>query len=275
MSFIVWQDAPRFFVSGNKKSFRVVTWNLHGAASPLRQAAYLCENADIALLQECDANAARSQGVDIASYLAAESDLRYVHYFPTMRLAPALTSQWPDGLYGLVIASRFPLSNRQVRWLVPQSLRTFGVEPRVAGASTASGIRFATVHLPRVRVASDLFIQKIAISRLLRWIRTLTGAWIIGGDFNVDASAFAQMLRLSHTDAVLVSAPEPTFPRAHYPTASVRQSQPQQLEPKRAESIDFFLASPSLVVSSAVRLSGTVDSDHYPVLLTLNTPLDE
>ncbi|MCF8470870.1 MAG: endonuclease/exonuclease/phosphatase family protein [Parvibaculum sp.] len=154
---------------------RVLSWNVHGGVGPDRRYdfARIVElirrhNPDVIALQEIDSRGRGGDGPPLSLLREALGE----------HAAEARTISAPDGHYGHIIVSRFPLSTTRLHDL------SFGSrEPRCAIATqveTSSGcVRLVTTHL-----GLSIRERRSQSARLAALARGASGPCIMMGDFN-------------------------------------------------------------------------------------------
>lgn len=174
--------------SENYFTLKVMTYNVHHCNPPgsssidvdmianvIRQ-----QNPDVVAIQEVDVLTNRSGKIDEAALLAAKTGLTNYHFGKTMN--------YNDGQYGVLILSRFPLSDTTT-YALPSSDPAKD-EPRVLAAANINlpgnkTIRFASTHLEayhaQTRVMQAKEINRIADETKL--------PFIIAGDMNAEESS--------------------------------------------------------------------------------------
>ena len=165
---------------------KVMTYNVHhcnppdqknvidvdGTASVIKQ-----QNADIVAVQEVDVNTGRSGKMNQAELLSKKSGLPHYYFAKAM--------DYDGGQYGLLILSKYPLSNTTTVML-PKSDNKKD-EPRVLALATAtlpSGlqIRFGSTHLEAYNKTSRM----LQIQEINRVAASITIPFIVAGDFNAE-----------------------------------------------------------------------------------------
>lgn len=163
-------------MSGERRSVRVLTWNIHGGIGPdgrhdLARVVKLIRrhDPDIVALQEVDSRGRGSIETPLLSFLTQALG---------SHAAEARTITAPDGHYGHVLISRWPLS-RQVLHDVSVS----GREPRFAieaVAATAHG----PLHLTAVHLGLMLGERRRQAEMLAHLVKKAPETFVMLGDFN-------------------------------------------------------------------------------------------
>jgi endonuclease/exonuclease/phosphatase family metal-dependent hydrolase len=153
------------------------------------------------------------------------------------------------GGFGNALLTTLPIHDVR-QWLLTRPGRAYdGTEPSESRTvvlarlnTVGTSIWVGSTHLPR----SDGAARDDALDRLVALTTHLTEPWLICGDFNIPADAWAGK------HAAMAAYPDP--PQPSYPSDSP------------VESIDYCVASPGTV--SAARVLACRGSDHLPVLIT-------
>jgi len=212
---------------------------------------------DVLCLQECEGRSITSLGLDQAKHIAKR--LKFHHVWRQSKSVGAFVKR-----QGNAVVSRWPiLETHDYKLNDGQD----GVETRMAllcrvavPGSGARGVWFVSTHL-------DHQTQKICQAQeavLAEKLRAVTGPLVVCADFNITPD-----------NPLLTTMLDGDFGRPMVDTVAERRdggadelSSPAS-RPKRR--IDYVLASKDdfTVVDSAVRIEGGKNSDHLPVMATL------
>lgn len=235
---------------GSRRSFRVLTYNLHHAEGvdgrvDLERIAKVIRDsrADLVALQEIDVNTERTGRVDqAAEYLR----LTGLHG----QFGKAIDFQ--GGAYGQMILSRWPLTDFTVHRLPNPAKREqrIAVSARIAPPGLPE-FRFIGTHLDATGDDGDRWLQAGRLQDL--FANDLVPS-IMAGDFNARPESRVMTRMLSLWADASVANPMPTIP-AEKPDAR----------------IDFVLVKPpgAWRVKHSEVLPEAVASDHRPVLVEL------
>ncbi|MBO9617484.1 MAG: endonuclease/exonuclease/phosphatase family protein [Niabella sp.] len=163
---------------------KFMTYNVHHCNPPSKSgvidvdaiaAVIKKEKPDIIALQEIDVNTGRSGKINEAALLAEKAGYHSFHFSKTI--------DFDGGDYGIMILSRYPLSDMETHKL-PTDPATGG-EPRVLSVATAAlpngkKIRVASVHLD-FQGKTNSKLQMTEVNKILGKEKLPV---IIGGDFN-------------------------------------------------------------------------------------------
>lgn len=163
-------------MTGDSQSVRVLTWNIHGGIGPdgrhdLARVVALVRrhDPDIVALQEVDSRGRSGIGAPLLSFLTQSLG---------SHAAEARTITAPDGHYGHVLISRWPLSQQ-----VLHDVSVSGREPRFAIeaiAATAHG----PLHLTAVHLGLSLGERRQQANMLAHLVKTAPETFVMLGDFN-------------------------------------------------------------------------------------------
>lgn len=163
-------------MTGDSQSVRVLTWNIHGGIGPdgrrdLARVVALIQrhDPDIVALQEVDSRGRQNIGTPLLSFLTQALG---------SHAAEARTITAPDGHYGHVLISRWPLSRQTLH-----DVSVSGREPRFAIeaiAATAHG----PLHLTAVHLGLTLVERRRQADMLARLVKSAAETFVMLGDFN-------------------------------------------------------------------------------------------
>ncbi len=227
-------------------SYRVATYNIrHGNGMDNRIALERTAGvlrgleADIIALQEVDNGVTRSGRVDQSLVLAT---------LLGVERAFGAFMPYGGGEYGLAILSRYPILD------VAEVRLPAGAEPRIALAATialpnADTVTVVNVHFDWITNDNARITQARALAR---YLDTLSGSWLLMGDFNDLPDS--RTLRL-FSERVL-DYPKPADSSFTFPSTMPEKE------------IDYILASRDGVwkFTEMTVIADTVASDHRPVL---------
>lgn len=236
-----------------KNEIKVMTYNVHHCNPPdkkdvidvdaiaevIRQ-----QNADMVAVQEVDVNTGRSGKINQAALLSQKSGLPHYYFAKAM--------DYDGGEYGLLILSKYPLSNTQTIQLPKTENKRD--EPRVLALATITLpggllIRFGSTHLEAFNKTSRM----LQIKEINRVAASTTLPFMVAGDFNAEEkSDVIQTLDLSFT-RTCYNCPK-TFDEAS--------------ESGTIDYIAFKKDNPFVVKSHQVIQNKTA-SDHFPVVALL------
>ena len=244
-------------VSWTKKSnagghtLKVMTYNTHHCSPPGKSAVIDVdaiasvikkENPDIVAVQEIDVNTKRDGHLNEATEIASKAGYKS-YYF-------AKTIDFEGGEYGILILSKYPLSNT-VTYKLPTN-EAIGGEHRVLATATVQLpnkeiIQFGCTHLDAYHVENRL-LQIKEISRITAGVKV---PFIIAGDFNAEeGSDVINILDQNFTRTCTHCAP------------TIHEDGAGDV------AIDFIAYKPSgnFIVQSHYVLQDIHASDHYPVV---------
>lgn len=243
-------------VSGVRKdtnSVKLMSYNVHHCNPPSRPgvidvdaiaAVIKKENPDIVALQEIDVNTGRSGKINQAAQLAVKAG------YPSFYFARAI--DFDGGQYGIVILSKYPLSQTQVHRLPTDE--KIGGEPRVLATATVTlpGNKTLTIGCTHLDAEKDPVSRLLQIKEINRIAGEITMPFVIAGDFNArEDSPVIGLLDKNFTRTCQQC--EPTFPG------------------KDARAIDFiaYRSPEHFSVGEHRVIAETYASDHFPVVATL------
>lgn len=163
---------------------KVMSYNVHHCNPPDKKdvidvdaiaAVIKAQNADVVAVQEVDVNTGRSGNINQAEMLAKKAG------YPSFYFAKAM--DFDGGQYGLLILSKYPLSETQTKMLPKADNKKD--EPRVLALATLTlpngkQLRFGSTHLEAYN--KDSRLQQIkAINQVAA---NTTIPFIVAGDFN-------------------------------------------------------------------------------------------
>lgn len=200
--------------SAQKKAgyrLKVMSYNIHHANPPSKPgiidldaivAVIKSENPDLVALQEVDVNTQRSGRLNQAVTIAQKLRMNFVF---------GKAIDYDGGEYGLVILSKYPISNTAIHKLPADSAHES--EPRIfltANVSLPKGreVRFGNTHLDS---GNDPINRNMQINEVNRLSQEESHPFIIAGDFNADAGSEA--IRILNKQFKKTCEPcQPTFP---------------------------------------------------------------
>lgn len=163
---------------------KVMTYNVHHCNPPEKTGIIDVDGVakvirshkpDIAAIQEVDVNTNRSGNINEALLLSQKTDLPFYYFGKAM--------DFDGGQYGVLILSRFPLSDTQIYRLPSAGINKD--EPRVVAAATVKldtdkYIRFGSTHFEAYNKTS----RKLQAEEINRLSENFEISFIIAGDFN-------------------------------------------------------------------------------------------
>jgi len=237
----------------NKDILTVMTYNVHHCNPPGKPgvidvdaiaAVIKKEQADVVAVQEVDVNTGRSGGINQAALLAQKAG------YPSFYFARAM--DFDGGQYGLLILSRYPLSDTRTYPLPSDNPQKD--EPRILATSTVtlpdgSAFRFGSTHLEAYNPASRL----LQIKEINRIADEMSLPFIVAGDLNAEEKS--EVITTLDQDFVRTCSNCPdTFD-----------------EEKESGAIDYiaFKKKASFTVVSHRVVQNKEASDHMPVIAAL------
>lgn len=220
-------------------SLRLLSWNIHGGVGPDRRYD-LARVVD--LVARHDPDIVALQEVDSRGRSAESAPLRFLSEALGEHAAEARTISAPDGHYGHVVISRFPMNRTCVHDL------SFGArEPRCAISTeveTPQGpLRLVTAHL-----GLSIWERRAQSATLAALARKGEGACVVMGDFN-DWFSFGWVRR--RLKGVLPARTmERTFPSA-WPLLRLDR---------------IYCGAPARILRSWSDLDARDASDHLPIV---------
>lgn len=255
-SLLVWlciSCSPKISTTGKKGELKVMTYNVHHCNPPARQgvidvdaiaAVIKKENADIVALQEIDVNTLRSGNINQAEQIATKTGYSSFYFGKAI--------DFDGGQYGLVILSKYPLSNMQTHKLPTDE--TTGGEHRVLATATVTlpggnTFTFGCTHLDAQWSDVNRMLQIKEIGRLTN---NTAGPFIIAGDFNASEGGD------------VIKTLDENFHRTCQPCD-------KSSDEKRERVIDFIAFRPiqQFTVLDHRTIQETEASDHLPIVSSL------
>lgn len=207
------------------------------------------KNPDIVLLQEIDSCTNRSQKVNQAKEIAEKAKYPYYHFFKII--------DYQGGKYGLAMLSKFPIKNTAVIKL-PNEINGLPLSNTNALCTASIAykqqeISFALCHLSVTQRDRDLQMPYI-----IGKVSAMRKPIIWGGDFNATPSN-KTITQLDGAGFVRTNKNPANF--------TIPSNQPN----REIDYIAYFPAN-SFTVTSHIVVTGTMASDHLPIVsaLTLN-----
>ncbi|MFT3903782.1 MAG: endonuclease/exonuclease/phosphatase family protein [Niabella sp.] len=171
--------------SGGSYTVKIMTYNVHHCNPPEKQgvidvaataAVIKSQNADLVAVQEVDVNTGRSGKINQAEQLALKAGYKSFYFAKAM--------DYDGGQYGILILSRYPLSDTKT-YMLPRAEGSKGGEPRVLATATVAlpggkSIRFGCTHLE----AYDNNSRLLQVKDINRIARETSLPFIVAGDFN-------------------------------------------------------------------------------------------
>lgn len=163
-------------MSDEARSVRVMTWNIHGGIGrdgrhDLARVVALVRrhNPDIVALQEVDSRGRQNVATPVLSFLTQALG---------SHAAEARTITAPDGHYGHVLISRWPLSRQ-----VLHDVSVTGREPRFAIEAIAA-TDHGPLHLTAVHLGFMLSERRHHADKLAHLVKAAPETFVMLGDFN-------------------------------------------------------------------------------------------
>ena len=256
-------------------SFRAVSWNINRGCRFDEILEFLrSADADLILLQECDRNALRSGGRNVAREIAQHLEMNYAFGIEFLELSQGNGDA--PAHHGQATLCRLPLSNPRVlrfaqqsnfwrpRWFmpsIPQLQRRLGGRMALVCEITLNQTKMAIYNLhlesrSREHLRCRQVCEALVDSR--RYGHNIPT--LIAGDFNFDVS-----------QSIASAAIEAAGFRNAFANGQPEMSTQRRLL-RHSRAIDSILVTGQLVSSDPRIHTSARGSDHYPLSLTLLLP---
>lgn len=266
--------APKRSPRISERLLRVVSWNINRGCHFDEILEFLASaNADLILLQECDRNALRSNGRNVARDIAQHLEMNYVFGIEFLELSQG-TGNAPAH-HGQATLCRFPLLNPRVlrfthqsnfwrpRWFlpsIPRLQRRLGGRMALACETTLNQTKMAIYNL-HIESRSSERLRYRQMGEVLEDARRYRShvPIVMAGDFNFDVTqriASAAIQVAGFRNAFADGPPEVS-------------TQHRLLRHSRA--IDSILVAGQLVSADPRIHASARGSDHYPLSLSLSS----
>jgi endonuclease/exonuclease/phosphatase family metal-dependent hydrolase len=248
-------------------SVRVVSWNINRGLQVDRVIDFLAvAKADILLLQEADENARRTRHINVAREIAQKLRMNYAFGREFQELAQG--SKTSPAYHGQVTLSRWPLSNCRIirfeeqtnfwqpHWFLPE-IPPF--QERLGGrmalvSEVKIGDRMLVTYNLHLESKGDDRLRCSQLDEVLADTKrySLGTSAVVGGDFNLDASAgpAADALNRANFGDAFTNRHASTIPHSVF---------------EQGKIIDWIFARRPMRPNQAQVYRSVTASDHYPL----------